>query len=239
VAVQDGAQRGSWLGLAEGLLGLACLIPALRALLPNGTLRLRRGLPTVIAMRGLLAGAFFAAEVWVPLALQTVRGVSTTWSGMFLACGAIGWAIGAQLQGRAPEGWTPARFVRVGAALVALSLLLLPLSMVPSLPPWILGITWIIGSCGMGMSVSSLATLLLNYSAPAEQGANSASIQVSDSSGVVLITGLTGAMFVWFTANGGAGALVFSALFLTSAVVAIVALAAAPRVRRAIITRAM
>ena len=56
-------------------VGLALFFPALRLLLPAGSLRFARGLPTVVMMRGLYAGAFFAGEAFIPLALQTVKGV--------------------------------------------------------------------------------------------------------------------------------------------------------------------
>ena len=105
IAVQAGAQHGGWWGAGGVVVGLVLLIPALIALFPAGTLRLRLGLPAVVAVRGLLAAALFSAEAWVPLALQDVRGVSTTWSGIFLACGAIGWAIGAWVCPPGPWGW--------------------------------------------------------------------------------------------------------------------------------------
>ncbi|CAB5015844.1 unannotated protein [freshwater metagenome] len=232
VAVQDAAQRGTWVGVIEAAVGLALLVPALLVLLPAGTLRVRRGLPTVIAVRGLMAGAFFSAEAWIPLSLQTVRGVSTTWSGLFLACGAIGWASGAWFQGHAPVSFTPARLVRIGSTLVVVSLVTLPLCLVPGLPVAVLVPSWLIGSLGMGMSVSSLATLLLDYSAPGEQGANSAGLQVADSSGVVLITGLTGAFFAASVATAAPGGAVFSVMWMVSAFVAVLAALAAGRLRR-------
>ena len=49
---------------------LVLLVACARHLLPTGTLRLGRGLPSVIAMRGIAASAFFAAEAFLPLLLQ-------------------------------------------------------------------------------------------------------------------------------------------------------------------------
>ena len=95
--------------------------------------------------------------------------------------------------------------------------------------------SWLIGALGMGMSVSSLATLLLAYSEPGEQGANSAGLQVSDSTGVVLLTGLTGALFaasVAAAAPVAPGGVVFTAMWMVSACVAVLAVLAAGRLRR-------
>ncbi len=232
ILFQDGVQRHGLFGGVEAIVALIVLIPSLKRLLPAGTLRLARGLPTVVVMRGLLAGAFFSAEAWIPLALSTVRSVSTTWAGLFLAVGAIGWAAGAWFQGHPPANWTPARFVQLGAGCLALALLTLPLCLVPALPPWVLAISWLIGAMGMGLAVSSLAILLLNYSNLDEQGANSASIQVSDSTGVVLATGVTGAVFATVSVLGEPGAWTYVAMWLMSATIAVVALWASPRVSR-------
>ena len=49
------------------MLGVAALVAGLRQLLPAGTVRARRGLPAVVASRGLLAGAFFGMDALLPL----------------------------------------------------------------------------------------------------------------------------------------------------------------------------
>jgi MFS family permease len=59
---------------ALAALGLVLLLPALRRLLPGGTLTAARGLPTVVLSRGLLTGAFFAVEAYLPLTLTAVHG---------------------------------------------------------------------------------------------------------------------------------------------------------------------
>lgn len=67
-----------WLGLA----GVAALVPALRTLLPRGTFTARPGLPATVLARGLLAGAFFGVEAYVPLTLSAVHGFSPALSGL-------------------------------------------------------------------------------------------------------------------------------------------------------------
>ena len=56
--------------------GLTTIVVASRRLLPAGTLRAERGLPSVIALRGIASAAFFGAEAFIPLLLVTVRGFS-------------------------------------------------------------------------------------------------------------------------------------------------------------------
>jgi hypothetical protein len=61
-ALQYAAQRLDLAGAGIAVLGAAGLAVALRRLLPPGTVRVRRGLPAVVASRGLLAGAFFGVD---------------------------------------------------------------------------------------------------------------------------------------------------------------------------------
>ena len=100
--MQDGVLRLSVLGAVELAVGLAILLVSLRYLLPRGALLLRRGLPASVMMRGFLAGAFFSAEVFVPLALVQVRGLTITQAGLTLAVSATMWSVGAFVQARIP-----------------------------------------------------------------------------------------------------------------------------------------
>ncbi len=67
-----GQQHGPTALLCIGVAMLALLL-CVHRLLPAGTLILRRGLPSVIALRGIAAAAFFACEAYLPL-LQRERG---------------------------------------------------------------------------------------------------------------------------------------------------------------------
>ena len=64
--LQYAGTRLDWVSLPLVLVAVALLIPTLPRLLPTGTLRLARGLPTAVAMRGFLAAAFFGAETFLP-----------------------------------------------------------------------------------------------------------------------------------------------------------------------------
>lgn len=60
-------------------------------LLPTGALRLARGLPSVIALRGIAASAFFGFEAFfLPLLLSRERGLSPLLAGVALSVGALG-----------------------------------------------------------------------------------------------------------------------------------------------------
>ena len=82
-------------------VGAGLLVAGLPRLLPRGIFRVRRGLPTAVLMRGVLAGAFFGAETFVPLMLVEERGLATAASRCDPHDGrAVSWSVGSWLQGR-------------------------------------------------------------------------------------------------------------------------------------------
>ncbi|WP_433354588.1 MFS transporter [Microtetraspora malaysiensis] len=196
VVVATGAvlmQYGSGSGAVPLLItGLAVLAVALPRLLPKGTLRVARGVPAVVAIRGLAAGAFFAAEVFVPLLLTTDRGLSPTEAGLALTGGAIFWSTGSWIQGRKPRDRR--LILRTGTALIATAILLAALMVFPSVPVLVGFIGWCVGGLGMGLTYPTLSVLILELSPPAEKGANSASLSIGESVYSVVAVAVTGAI---------------------------------------------
>jgi MFS family permease len=200
------------------LPGLAGLAYGLRVLLPRGTLRLGRGLPTAIAMRGLLMGAMVGTEAFLPLALVTRHGFTPTAAGIVLTAGALGWSAGSWWQGRSTAG-SRARFAVLGATLVATGVAGIALALYTA--GWAAVPAWIVGGLGMGMTFPTLSVQVLNLSAPSEQGTNSSALQISDTLGSSLAVGVAGALVN--AAGLGAG-------LVWTLVIALVAALAAHRV---------
>jgi MFS family permease len=230
--LQEAGSRRGVVGLALAVVGVALVVPALNRLLPPGALRFARGLPTVVMMRGVLAGTFFAGEAFVPLALQTVRGVPTVLAGLVLTVGAVGWAVGSQAQGRLYGRVPRSALVQAGAALTAVCMLTVPLAMVPSVPWWTAGISWFIGACGMGLCFGAIATLTLELSEPQDQGTNSAALQVCDSVGSVVLIGAAGAIYAAAVAAGSVTGRTFAEIWLLLGVIAAIGAVLATRIGR-------
>jgi MFS family permease len=192
-AVQWSLQELAWLRVPALIGGLVLLALGLRALLPRGTVALRRGVPAVVGFRGLLAGAFTSVESLVPLTLTLVHGYSPTAAGVPLTFGALGWAAASFWQGRRPNA---ARhlLVRVGFVLVGVAATGMAVVAQPWSPAWVIYPVWVAGGCGMGLAMSSLSVLLLSFSPPAERGVNSSALQLSDSVASALCIGLAGAL---------------------------------------------
>lgn len=192
---------GQLRGLPALLLMAAALVSLAlcsRHLLPEGTLRLRRGLPSVIALRGIAASAFFGAEAFLPLLLQRERGLSPLWAGAALSLGALGWFSGSWLQGHQRRGWTRAQLLRTGTWLMGAGLLATSLTLQATVPLAVALAGWSTTGLGMGLIYPSLSVLTLSLSAPQEQGANSSALQLSEGVAVATTLALSGALFATF-----------------------------------------
>jgi MFS family permease len=230
--LQYSAQRLDWVGALLAVPALALLAFSVPRLLPAGTLQLRRGLPTVIAVRGIMAGAFFGAEWFVPLLLVNERGLTANLAGGALSGAAVGWFIGSWLQGRPSNTMPRHRLIEVGCLMTTVGIATSMVVIAPETPWWIVAFTWSIGAFGMGILYGSLGVLLLEYSLPEEQGVNSAALQISDSLGVIVCAGLGGVIFATGHDAAGQDALVYLTIFAVMVLLAAVGTAASPRVRR-------
>ena len=229
--LQYAAQDLRWLSLVPGLAGAALLVPAVLGLLPRGTYRAARGLPSVVLLRGVSAGSFIAAESFVPLMLVTQRGLSPTLAGFSLAAGGVTWALGSWVQSRPRVEPYRERLMTAGMVLVAAAIVTAPSVLLHSVPVWTVAVAWGFGCFGMGLVISSTSVLLLQLSAPREAGANSAALQISDALSNVVLLAATGAAFAALgggsaaatstSAAGGSHPAAFAAVFLPMAAVAL------------------
>lgn len=206
----------------------------LRALLPAGTLRARRGVPAAIATRGLQTFAFFGAEAFVPLALTRERGLSPAVAGLVLTFATLAWTAGAWLQDRV--GHVRGRGVLVfrGDALVALAIAILTTVLMPSVPVAVPMLAWAIAGLGMGLAYSGLSLIVLAEAPPGREGELTSSLQLSDVLGMALGTGFGGAAVAIASRSGAAaapnGGIAFTfALCLVAAVLCVGASRRLPR----------
>ncbi|MFJ9627540.1 MFS transporter [Streptomyces sp. NPDC101175] len=240
---QYAAQDPRWFSLLPAAAGVALLVPAVLGLLPRGTYRAARGLPSVVLLRGLGAGAFISAESFVPLMLVTQRGLSPTLAGFSLAAGGGTWALGSWVQARTRVEPYRERLMTFGMVLVAGAVAAAPSVLVHTVPVWTVAVAWGFGCFGMGLVMSSTSVLLLQLSAPEEAGTNSAALQISDGLSNVVLLSVGGAAFgalgggtVVHAAGGGVSGAhpgAFAAVFLPMAGVALVGVWVSTRARAA------
>lgn len=214
------------IGGALAALAAIVAIIASRPLLPKGTLQARRGLPSVILLRGLTAAAFFGAEVYLPYLLISDYKYSPTLAGLALTLGALSWALASWLQGRLSNQLTHVASTTIGSILVVLAILAVFVTALFTLPSAIAITAWVFGGGGMGLMYPRISTMTLAMSTPANQGFNSAAMSISDSMGGALALATTG---IVFTSLLNAG-LSFAGVYALATVIALAALVVAPRV---------
>ena len=207
-------------------VALVAVVAAVRLLLPPGTLRAARALPSVILLRGVLAGAFFSAEVYVPFFFIEAHGFSPVWAGLALTIAAITWALASDLQGRVWASVSDTRMAVIGSALLSTSLVIATASALTIAPPAVLIAAWALGAAGMGIVFPRLSVLTLAYSTPSDQGANSAALSISDAVGAAGTIAVLGLVFTALPAD-----IAFPAAFACAAAVGALTFIPARRVR--------
>jgi len=193
---------------------------AVRPLLPRRTLTAARGLPSVVLMRGLIAGALFGAEIYVPYLLIDEYDFSPTWAGLGLTAAALTWAAAADVQGRFGDRIGNTRITIFGVAQLATATAICALSATFHLHPLIIVIGWAFAGSGMGLMYPRLTVLTLAYSTPRDQGFNSSALSISDSVGAATSIAVMGIVFTTLIATDAA----FPAVFVLGAGLALLAL---------------
>jgi MFS family permease len=192
----DVAGKGSSaVGFSAAVVAIVVVALAVRRLLPEGTLVVRRGLPAVVALRGVAAAAFFATEIYLPYLLQEHYDVSPWLSGATLTVGALGWSGASEVQARLGARLDDATALRAGSVLlvagVAGELVLTALHLTPLL----VGAAWVVAGAGMGLMYPRMSALVLAASGERDQGRNSAAASISDAVGGATAISLAGLVF--------------------------------------------
>ncbi|GGM89402.1 MFS transporter [Dactylosporangium sucinum] len=190
-----GGQRVDFLTLLYLGLGLAGVVFCAPRLLPRGTFRAGRGLPSVVLLRGLAGAAFVQTDVFIPLLLTRERGLSPTLAGLTLTTGAICWSAGSWLQARQAQRLTSAARLRLGLVAIAVGVVSALSLVVPSVPVPVVLVGWAIGGFGMGLAYPTMSALVLSLSAPGTQGANSSALQVGDALLTTTVLAVGGSLF--------------------------------------------
>jgi MFS family permease len=206
---------------------------AVRPLLPPGTLRAARALPSVVLLRGVLAAAFFSAEVYVPLYFVEVHRFTPVWAGLALTLAAVTWALGSTIQGGVGAGWADRSVATAGAGVLVFSLGLVVAVVAFALPAAVLIVAWSAGGWGMGLVYPRLSALTLAYSTPEDQGAHSAALSISDAVGASAAIAILGLAFTAAGGTTGGAAAAFVVAFALAVAIALLAFVPAARVGRA------
>ena len=207
-----------------------------KALMPAGYLRMAAGIPAVVGMRGVLAGAFFAAEIYVPLALQEIRGTSVALSGGVLTAATITWFAGSWLQGSHKLNYSREQILFAGVLLVSVGIALTPVAVFgPTsivISALAASVVWGIAALGMGMCFPTLGVLMLDKSPDEEHARHSASLQMSDSFGVIIATAIAGSVLALASVQQGIESSTFVTIWIFCVFVGLSSLLFIPQIQR-------
>ena len=227
------AEPGVALVLA-GAAGLALALPALRRLLPPGTLRAAPGLPSGIAVRGLLAVAFLGCDAFMPLALIELRDFSSSGAGLVISAASLSWSLGSFAQARLDRldgGAGRPRRLLAGLAILLAGIALAATGVLAAGVPVVVAVAgWTIAGFGIGVGYPSIAALVLAGAPDGEEGGVSAALQLSETIGVALFTGIGGAVIALGLDRGWDAVTAFLLVFAVGAAAALAGLAAGRRV---------
>jgi MFS family permease len=210
-------------GLGLILGGAVVGLPALRRLVPEGTLSARPGLPATVLCRGLLTFAFFGADAYVTLAITVVRHRSTVIAGLAVTGATLAWTAGAWVQARLSDTWEGRRLVRIGLVIILAGIAGMVLMLQPSVPVATGLAAWTVAGLGMGLAYAPLSLMMLQKAPPGQEGRISASLNLADVLGTAIGIGVGGAAVA--AESGSRLHLGITAAFAAAAAVAVMALA--------------
>jgi MFS family permease len=209
-------------------LAAACLVVvlvALSRLMPAGTLRLARGLPAVIATRGLISAGFFCAEAYIVFVLKERWGIAAATAGLALTGVGLAWAAASQLQARLPRV-SHTRALVSGTSGVLAGIALIAVTIAVDGPAPLVMVAYVFAGAGMGFGFPRLGVATLQYSPDRDRGANSSALATADSLGAALALSVTG---VVFAQAEDAGVDPFVAVYVVAVLCTLGALAGAAR----------
>ncbi|MGO4956048.1 MFS transporter [Luteococcus sp. Sow4_B9] len=195
-ALQVAGQWLGWRGAALAAAALVLLLVAVPKLMPPGFLTMRSGLAAVVWARACQAGAFFAAESFLPLGLVEMRGMSLFQAGLALTIGSLGWTLGSWVQARPWLSLRRDQIIVVGMACTCAGIGAIAVgAWHPSGTLALMAVGWTVGGFGMGLSIASGSLAVMALSSGSELGRNTSSLQTAEGLGNSVVVGLAGTIF--------------------------------------------
>ncbi|MEN9934960.1 MAG: hypothetical protein RLZZ387_1539 [Chloroflexota bacterium] len=211
-------------------VGAALALPALRRMLPQGTLRAAAGLPAAVAAMGLLNLSFFGVDVFVPLALTEVRGQSAAAAGLPLTAATMTWTAGSWVLAHIAQRVSRRAIALTGLAVVTVGVAGVALTLLPGVPALTGTAAWAVAGLGIGLAYSTLSLAVLENAPAGQEGGASAAMQIASQLGTALGTGVGGVIVGSGSANVSAERIALQCALMAS--VATVGALVAWRIKR-------
>jgi len=223
LVIESLSARRAVLSPVLAVVGLALVVPALRAVIPRRAATGARQLGTMW-VAALVNLAFFSAEAFLPLSLTSLHHRSVTEAGVVLTVAALTWTAGSWVQARQVSVVGPRRLCTVGLGLVAVGVAGVGTLDWSSTPWWVGFVAWAVAGAGMGLSYATTTLVVLSSAGAGRQGGPIAAMQVLVTLGVAVGAGVGGAALALSIALGHGRAPGLRALDGAAVVVALVGL---------------
>lgn len=178
------------------LIPLAVFIlwrPLLNAM-PTGFITARPGLAAAVMLHFLMFFSFYGVEMFMPLMLIELRGLSSSVTGLVFTCCAISWVGASFLQARLSQSWAVHQSLSRGLWVVLVGLGAVASVLIASVPLWVVFVGWSLAGFGMGIAFNSVVSSAMDYTKPGEEGATSTANGIAASLGIGLSAGIGGAI---------------------------------------------
>ena len=229
VALAGIATGSILIGTPLVIIGLAIAFPALKRLLPPGTLRAARGVPAAIAGNGFLNMAFFSAEAFIPYLLITYRDYPTYVAGLALTTATMTWTAGSWIQERLAPRTSRAARAAVGAAFVTVGLGSTTLLLSDTIPGAFIAVTWAVAGFGIGIAYPTFSLEMLAGTQAGREGETSSAMKLTETLSGAAGIGVAGGIVAAGEA-GGWEAAALAAVFGLASLAGLMTMLAASRI---------
>jgi MFS family permease len=216
------------LAVVLGAAGLAILIYSIRTLLPSPAARGGGRQRGAMFVGGFAAASFFGAEAFLPLALTSIHHRSLTEAGVVLTMAAVAWTSGSWAQVHLRQRLGARRLCAIGLLLIAAGVLGVLAIDWAQTPWWVAFIGWALAPAGMGIITTTVTLVIVSGTDGGPLGEPVASLQVLQTLGTAIITGIGGAALAWSVHLGHGRAPGIAGLDMLAALLAIGGLMAVP-----------
>jgi len=213
--------------------GVVIGFPALRRLLPPGTLRARAGMPAAIAGNGFLNMAFFSADAFIPYLLTTHRGYSTFVAGLSLTSATLSWTAGSWMQERLADRTSRAARAAAGGFLLTVGLAATTAGLIETVPGPVVAVTWAVAGLGIGIAYPTFSLEMLAGTTAGREGETSSAMKLTETLSAAAGVGVAGGIVAAGEAGGWAGG-ALGAVFVLAGMAGLATMLIAMRLSRVV-----
>ena len=178
--------------LALVAAGLAIAVPALRRIVPPGTLRAAPGVPAAALAAFLLSFGFLAVDAFLTLMLTEVRGQSLAAASIAVTGATVSWSLGSMWQSGRADRTPLARLVVVGTIPVLIGSAAVASALWTGVPLIVAYAGWALVGAGMGVVFPTIPLAAMRHAGAGEESSELSSVLLMDMLGVATGAGLGG-----------------------------------------------